>query len=114
MKTIRTPWRTILAAALIVAPFFALNAIIADRIEPFYSWLDAVPAIRNSPLLPLGLVALLPVAAFLLLAPASGARRVGVAGAFSAAFLLAAFAALSVGFGEEIMRCDVEQTANCD
>jgi hypothetical protein len=114
MKKFRAPWRTILAAALFAAPFFVVNAIISGRIEPFYSWLDAAPAIRNSPLLPLGLLALLPVAAFILLAPASGARRVGVAGAFGAAFLLASFAAFTVAFGEEALRCDIARVANCD
>lgn len=102
-----------LAGSALLVPLFVLNFTVANRVEPFFS------AIRPSPLEPVLLgvsLLLLPVGALVALRPVwrTAGRPRHVANWLIAVVLLGLFAAISVGIGEEVYRCEVLQIPNCD
>ncbi len=121
MKTITTnPKSAALISLLSVVPLVALNKIVGDRIEPFFSFIR--PGIHTSPieyvLLPIVLF-LLPVGAFIAIRPmlrkgADVKRKLYPVNCILATLLLILFVLISVALGSEIYRCDILQTPNCD
>lgn len=120
MKTSDTPKSAALKGFLFVLPFAVLNAVVAKRVEPFFSLIR--PGVHTSPLeyvLLLIVLLLLPVGAFIALRPllqrgSDGKRRFYLVNGATAALLLGGFAAISIGLGSDIYRCDVLQIPNCD
>lgn len=114
------PRSAALVGVLFALPFAILNAIVATRLEPFFSTIR--PGIHTSwieYILLFIVVALFPVGAFIAIRPilrksADGARRFYVVNGLVAALLVIAFGVLAVGLGLEIYRCDVLQVPNCD
>jgi len=113
------PWLAALLGALLVLPFVALNAVVAQRIEPLFSVLR--PGVHSGPfeyvVLAVVLV-LLPVGAGVALLPlrraADGRRRFPPLNLALAVLLVGAFALISAELGQEIYRCDVLGLPNCD
>jgi hypothetical protein len=106
--------------ALCLVPFLAANAIVANRIEPFFSLIRpgahtapreyALLATVLSLILVGGVVALRPLWG----AAAAGRRRVRPLNVAVGLLLLGMFAWLSLMLGTEIYRCDVLGMRNCD
>ena len=101
-------------------PFFAANAVVANRVEPFFSWIRPGPhtSAFEYVLLPvtLGLIAVGVVIAVRPLferGARPGARTYILNGGVGV-LMLAAFLILSFALGSEIYRCDVLGTPNCD
>ena len=116
MKDITTkPTAAALLGALFVVPFLLLNAIVAARIEPFFSLLR--PGLHTSPqeyvLLPVVLL-LVPIGAFIALRPMLRHRRLYVVNSLLAILLLVGFAAIAYGLGMDIYRCEILQIPGCD
>lgn len=121
MKNITTnPKSAAFIGLLFIVPLIALNQIIGDRIEPFFSLIR--PGVHTSPLeyvlLPIVLL-LLPVGAFIAARPmlrkkADGERKLYLVNGTLAALLLVVFVLISVAFGSEIYRCEILQIPNCD
>ena len=121
MRTLTTHPRSAAVTGIhFILPFFILNAIVGNRIEPLFSLIR--PGVHTSPreYVLLAIVLLLfPVGAFIALSPtlrkdAGGTRRFYLLNALIAALLLAVFAMISIGLGSDIYRCDVLQVPNCD
>ena len=95
------------------APFLLLNAVVAMRLEPYFSLIR--PGVHTGPMeIPLLVVVLLllPVGAFIALRPlrstdAHGRRRVPVVNVLVALALVCGFLVIGGALGEEIVRCDV-------
>ncbi len=121
IKNITTnPKSAALMGLLFVVPLIALNQIVGDRIEPFFSLIR--PGVHTSPLeyilLPIVLL-LLPVGAFIAIRPmlrkeADAKRKFYPVNGILAALLLVVFVLISVAFGSEIYRCEILQIPNCD
>lgn len=115
-----SPIRWALSGLLFALPFVTMNAIVANRIEPYFSFIR--PGLHTSPreyVLLCVVVFLIPVGAFvaarpLLLKGTDGTRRFYAMNAVLAAFLCLAFVVLSGALGTEIYRCDVLGIPNCD
>src|SRR5688500_1827851 len=112
------PGTAALIGGLFMVPFAAANAIVGNRIEPFFSFIrpDAHTSAREYVLLAV-VLACLPVGAFIAVQPmlrGADGRRFHLANAAVALVLLALFVFLSVGLGADIYRCDVLQIPNCD
>ena len=116
----RSPKAAALVGGLLLLPFVAANAIIANRIEPFFSFIR--PGLNTSPF-EYGLLAVvlgcMPVGAFIAARPifeksAHPHRRVYLVNGVTAAFLLVVFVILTATLGNEIYRCDVLGIPNCD
>jgi hypothetical protein len=109
-----------LMGASLTVPFLALNAIIGNRTEPFFSLIR--PGTDTSALehVLLAVVLLcLPAGAFVVVRPMRGAQRARhrssyLVNGLLAALILAVFLWLSIGLGSDINRCDVLQIPNCD
>ena len=101
-------------------PFLVLNAIVAERIEPFFSVVR--PGDHTGPFecpLLLIVLSLLPVGAAVALSPmwrggGDGPRVYSPANILVAALLIIGFLVLAIALGSEIYRCDVLQIPNCD
>jgi len=114
------PRAAALTGLLSVLPLVTLNAIVAKRVEPFFSLIrpGAHTSLAEYVLLPTVLL-LLPLGAFCALRPvlqrATGGKRsyFFVNGAI-AALLLAIFTALSIALGSEIYACEILRIPNCD
>jgi hypothetical protein len=112
-------WAAVAGLALAL-PFLALNAVVAERIEPVFSVVR--PGDHAGPLeYPLLLIVLLllPVGAAVALSPmwregGDGPRAYSLANILVAALLITAFLMLAIGLGDEIYRCDVLHIPNCD
>lgn len=96
-----------------------MNAIVANRIEPYFSLIRPGPhtSAREYVLLFVVMFLILVgafVAARPLLRKADGTRRFYAVNAVFAAFLCLAFVVLSGALGTEIYRCDVLKIPNCD
>jgi hypothetical protein len=100
-------------------PFFAANAIVAQRIEPFFSLIRPGPHTSTFELVLLAVVLLcLPAGAYVAARPLFDpqARRPSawlVNGTISVV-LLVAFVVISTALGGDIYRCDVLGIPNCD
>lgn len=81
-------------------PFILLNFVVSLRLEPFYSILGSVPAIRNSPVLPLLILLLFPVGAYVAVKPILGKdkQKAYIFNLIVAGILLIVFAILFFGF----------------
>ena len=121
MKNIATnPRSAALVGLLFLAPFVLLNAIVGNRIEPFFSLIR--PGLHTSPfeyILLVIVLLLIPVGSFIAIRPlfqrrAEGKRIFYLVNIILAALLLIAFIMISVGLGSDIYRCDVLQIPNCD
>jgi ethanolamine transporter EutH len=111
--------RAAVTGLLFILPFFILNVIVALRFDPFYSLLGAVPAIRNSTLLPLILLLLLPIGAYVAARPMlqkdeSGKRKMLILNSIVAVTLIALFIPVFFGLGQDMYRCDILHIPNCD
>ena len=113
------PRRAATAGILLALPLLTLNAVVGNRIEPFFSLIR--PGLHTSPreyVLLAIVVLLLPVGAFIavrpMLRPRADGRRLYLVNGVVAAFLLIAFAAVAIGLGADIYRCDILQIPNCD
>ena len=106
--------------SLLLLPFVIANAIVANRIEPFFSLIR--PGAHTSPreyVLLAVVLLLLPLGAFVAARPllardAAGRRRVYPLNAALAGLFLAAFLAITSGLGADIYRCDILGLTNCD
>jgi hypothetical protein len=114
------PGTAALVGGLFAVPFLTANAIVAKRIEPFFSFIR--PGLHTSAIeyaLLVFVIGCLPVGAFISARPlwnrdAGGARHLHALNAVVAATLLVGFAVLTAALGSEIYRCDVLQIPNCD
>jgi hypothetical protein len=105
---------------LFVLPFVLLNAIVGNRIEPFFSLIR--PGIHTSAFeyfLLFTVLLLIPAGSFISIRPVfqggvEGKRKFYFVNTFLAAILLMLFLALFVELGSEILRCDVLNIPNCD
>jgi hypothetical protein len=119
-RTTTNPSLAALNGLLLALPFVVMNAIVGNRIEPFFSLIR--PGIHTSPVeyvLLFVVVLLIPVGAFVAARPllqkgADGKRRFHVVNAILATLLCMFFVALSVGWGSDIYRCDILRIPNCD
>ena len=116
----RSPNTAALLGGLCLLPFVVANAIVANRIEPFFSFIRPGP--HTSPFeyvllaVVLGFIA---VGAFIAARPlferrAAPSPRTYILNGAVGALMLAVFLILSVGLGSEIYRCDVLRIPNCD
>jgi predicted Na+-dependent transporter len=121
MTSITTnPTLAALTGVLLALPFVAMNAIVGNRIEPFFSMIR--PGIHTSPLeyvLLFIVVLLIPVGAFVAARPlfqkrVDGKRRFHAVNAILATLLCILFVAVSAGLGSDIYRCDILRIPNCD
>jgi hypothetical protein len=115
--------RPTLAAAmggLCLVPFLAVNAIVGNRLEPFFSLIRPGPhtSTREYVLLAV-LLLLIPGGAVIAARPMlrkddRGGRRLYAINATVAALLGLVFIVLSLALGSDIYRCDVLGVPNCD
>ena len=109
-----------LVGALCVLPFLTANAIVANRIEPLFSFIRPGPHTSGFEYLLLAVVlALIAVGAFIAGRPlfdrtAPPASRIFIVNGAISVLLLLVFLVLSVAIGTEIYRCDVLRIPNCD
>lgn len=101
---------------LFFLPFFITNLAVVKGIQPFYSWLESIPTLRNNPIFPLFLICLFLIGAAISLLPIfkSKTKKFYLLNILVAAFLLLAFVVLAYFFGQEFYRCEVLQIRNCD
>jgi hypothetical protein len=95
-------------------PFIFTNFVVSLRIEPIYSFLGSFPSVRNSSFLPLILLLLFPVGAFIAIKPMLRKKKFYMANTMVALFLIVVFVVLFAVLGQELYRCDVLQIPNCD
>jgi hypothetical protein len=121
MATLTTnPKLAALIGFLFILPFVVMNAIVGNRIEPFFSFIR--PGIHTSPLeyvlLPVLLLLILAgsfIAARPMLLPgADGRRKFYAVNGVVSALLFVVFAVLAVALASEIYRCDILRIPNCD
>jgi hypothetical protein len=106
--------------ALCLLPFVAANAVVGNRIEPFFSLIR--PGVRTSPreyVLLAVLLVLIAIGACIaarpMVAPGPFARpRVRLLNVAVAGLLSIVFLTLTTTLGMEIYRCDVLGVPNCD
>jgi hypothetical protein len=95
-------------------PFLLLNCIVALRIQPFYSWLELVTPVRRSPMLPLFLLLLFPVGAYVAARPMIERKKFYLLNSLVAVALLIFFFVVFPALSIEAYRCDVLVIPNCD
>jgi hypothetical protein len=99
-------------------PFILVNFVVSLRIEPFYSFLGTVPAVRNSTIFLLLLLLLFPVGAFIAIQPmlktSNGKRKFYPINIGLALILLIVFLFLFSALIGDTYRCDVLKIPNCD
>ena len=113
------PGAAALIGGLFMVPFAAANAIVGNRIEPFFSFIRPEGHTSAFEYVLLAVVlACLPVGAFVAAEPMlrrrTDGRRVHLVNLAVALALLVLFVILSIGLGSDIYRCDVLQIPNCD
>lgn len=107
--------RAALSGLLCGAPFLAANAIVAGRVEPFFSMIRPGPHTSAREIVLLAVVLLLlPLGAYVAARPMLKTRQLVVANCAVAALLLAGFATIAVALGIEIFRCEILHVTNCD
>ncbi|MBN8730969.1 MAG: hypothetical protein J0L64_10530 [Acidobacteria bacterium] len=115
-----SPTAAAVRGSLLLLPFVIANAIVANRIEPFFSLIRPGPHTSSREYALLAVVLLLiPLGAFVAALPlfardATGARRFHPFNAVLAGCLLAVFFALAAGLGADIYRCDILGLTSCD
>lgn len=109
-----------LAGFLFALPFAAMNAIVANRVEPFFSLIRPGPHTSAHEIaLLVFVILLLPAGAYVALRPVlrkgpDGKRRFHVVNGGAAAILLLVFGTLSFTLGSEIYRCEILRFPYCD
>jgi hypothetical protein len=109
-----------LIGGLFTMPFVAANAIVGNRIEPFFSFIRPGPHTSAFEyVLLVAVLGCLPVGAFIAARPLFGRAADPKWGAYAlnglvAAVMIVLFVWLSVGLATEIYRCDVLNIPNCD
>lgn len=114
------PATAALAGLALIIPFLAANAVVANRIEPFFSLVRPGP--HTSPreyVLLTAVLLLMPVGALIAMLPAlaldsGGRRRFYAANCAIAVLLLIIFAVITAALGSEIYYCEFLQVPNCD
>lgn len=116
-----TAWhaRTALIGFAFVLPFVLANFIVSLRIEPFYGFLGAFPAVRSSPIFPLLLLLLFPAGAIVSLYPMlskgkDGRREISILNGILSALLLAIFMFIFIPLAKDMYKCQILQIPNCD
>lgn len=116
----RNPTAAALRGGLCLVPFALANAIVANRIEPFFSFIRPGPHTSSVEygllIVVLGLVAAGAVIAArpLFTRDAPRGLRIYLLNGIVSAVLLTVFVVVSIALGSEIYRCDVLGMANCD
>lgn len=99
-------------------PFIIANFIVSLRIEPFYSFLEIFPDVRNSTVLPLLLTCLFPIGAFVAIKPmlktSNGKRKFYLLNTILALIMISLFIFVFFPLLEDTYRCDVLKIPNCD
>ena len=116
----RSPNAAALLGGLCLLPFVVANAIVANRIEPFFSFIR--PGQHTSPfeyLLLATVLAFIVAGGFIAARPlfdrsAPPSLRTYILNGAVGALMLAVFLILSIGLGSEIYRCDILRIPNCD
>ncbi len=114
-----TPQKAAYVGFLLVLPFFLLNFVVALRLEPIYSMLIAANLISSTPWFPTLLLALFPIALFIVIRPmlrhdAAGKRHFYILNSLLGVFILVVMIFLWGGLGEDIIKCDILKIPNCD
>ena len=118
-KTVGPTASAILGASFVL-PFFAANAVVANRIEPLFSFIRPGAHTSSFELVLLGVVlACIPVGAFSAARPlfdrsADRPMRTYLLNGTISAVMVAMFVVVTAALGQEIYRCDVLGIANCD
>ncbi len=120
MTTTTRPAFAAVTGGLLLLPFLVANAIVGNRIEPFFSLIR--PGLHTSPreyvllfiVLLLILVGAVVAARPMLQRGDDGRRRFYPVNAALAALLALVFVVLAVALGTDIYRCDVLGIPNCD
>ena len=113
------PHSAALVGFLFSLPFVITNFIVSSHIEPLYSFLGSFPSVRKSPFLPLALLLLFPIGAFISIRPmlykgANGKRKIYILNTILAVILIGFFLLFFLALGEEMYRCNVLKVPNCD
>lgn len=115
-----SPNAAALLGGLCFLPFVAANAIVANGIEPFFSFIRPGPHTSSFELVLLVVVlGCIPAGAFIAARPlldrsARPGPRTFLLNGTLAAFMLVVFVILSAAVGSEIYRCEVLGIPNCD
>ena len=116
----RSPMAAALWGGLCLLPFAAANAIVANRIEPWFSIIRPGPHTSPQEYVVLaGAIAAIAVGAFIAARPlfsraAPSTSRLLLLNAAVGAGMLVIFLVLLFAVGGEIYRCDVLGIPNCD
>ncbi len=113
------PTQVALTGLLFALPFILANFVVALRLQPLYTWLGSVETLQQTPVLPLLLLLLFPVGAFVAARPllekdSKGKRQFYILNAALATTLIVLFVVMFSALGEEIYRCEVLHIPNCD
>jgi hypothetical protein len=109
-----------LVGGLCVLPFLTANAIVANRIEPLFSFIRPGPHTSGIEYVLLAVVlGFIAAGSFIAGRPlfdrvAPPAPRIFILNGALSALLLLVFVILSVALGSEIYRCDALGIPNCD
>ena len=108
-----------LLGASLALPFLIVNAIVGNRVEPFFSMIR--PGLHTSGfeyVLLTVLLLCLPAGAFIALRPILVGRQerrpIHLLNGVLATVMLVFFVAVCIGLGTDIYRCDVLLIPNCD
>jgi hypothetical protein len=105
--------RTAGIGVLLALPFLIANAVVALRIEPFYSVLGTF-GFWSTPWTVGFLLILILAGALIALRPVVRDRKFHSVNTLVALVLVVSFMILSSAIGEEVYRCDVLKIENCD
>ncbi len=111
--------RSALFGFLFAVPFIVANFVVVLHLEPLYSFLGSFPLLKNSAFMPLFLLLLFPVGAFIAIRPVlqkgvDGKRQWYMLNILMPTLLLASFALIFTAFAEDIYNCDILRIPNCD
>lgn len=98
-------------------PFWFVNFIVALKIDPFYGWLETMPFLRSTPVLPLILLMLFPIGAFISIRPLlkKGAKTKNLMLNIAVSLIMfAVFLLLANILGSEFLNCEILAIPNCD
>ncbi len=105
---------------LLMLPFFALNAIVVSKLEPFYTLIR--PGLHTSPaesVLLNAVLILFPIAFFITLRPMlrrgyDGKYHFYIINALLGAVILAVTVLIWGGLAQDVISCDILKIPNCD
>jgi multisubunit Na+/H+ antiporter MnhG subunit len=114
------PVTAALAGVLSLLPFVMANAIVSQRVEPFFSLIRPGTETSVQEMVLLAFVLLLmPVGAYVALRPVlrmgfDRRRSFLFLNVATAAVVLVVFGTIAIALGNEIYRCEILQLPNCD